>query len=115
MIYTELNMLVFFGFMKMCKLIPTWSWLIFFVHFGVWKYLVLAPWVVHSIWSFVTKEESQRDLSNLLIFPFLLWRMLHNQIWISISRHRTASGKNRIVDKTIEFEQVDRESNWYII
>ncbi|WKA05181.1 hypothetical protein VitviT2T_023161 [Vitis vinifera] len=38
--------------------------------------------------------------------------MLHNQLWISLSRHRTAKGNNRIVDKGIEFEQVDRERNW---
>lgn len=59
------------------------------------------------------KDANERDVSNFLIFPFLLWRMLHNQIWISLSRYRTAKGKNRIVDKTIEFEQVDRERNWY--
>ena len=41
--------------------------------------------------------------------------MLHNQIWISLSRYRTAKGKNRIVDKGIEFEQVDRESTWSVI
>ena len=79
------------------------------------KYAVLAPWVAHSIYSNATKGESERDLTNLLILPFLLWRMLHDQIWISISRHRTANGKNRIVDKTIEFEQVDRESNWSVL
>ncbi|RVW66842.1 Protein ECERIFERUM 1 [Vitis vinifera] len=39
-------------------------------------------------------------------------RALHNQIWISLARYRTAKGNNRIVDKSIEFEQVDRESNW---
>ncbi|XP_019187912.1 PREDICTED: protein ECERIFERUM 1-like isoform X2 [Ipomoea nil] len=38
--------------------------------------------------------------------------MLHNQLWISLSRYRTAKGDNRIVDKGIEFEQVDRERNW---
>ncbi|KAK7815438.1 protein eceriferum 1 [Quercus suber] len=38
--------------------------------------------------------------------------MLHNQIWISLSRYWTAKGKNSIVDKSIEFEQVDRESSW---
>mgnify|MGYP004705746485 CR=1 FL=1 len=79
------------------------------------KYVVLAPWVAHSIYSYATKGESERDLTNLLILPLLLWRMLHDQIWISISRHRTANGKNRIVDKTIEFEQVDRESNWSVL
>ncbi|GMY22925.1 very-long-chain aldehyde decarbonylase CER1-like isoform X2 [Fagus crenata] len=55
--------------------------------------------------------EGERNF-YFLIFPFLLMRMLHNQIWISISCYRTAKGKNRIVDKGLEFEQVDRESNW---
>lgn len=89
-------------------LLTDWPW----TPLGRFKYVVLAPWVAHSIYSNATKGESERDLTNLLILPFLLWRMLHDQIWISISRHRTANGKNRIVDKTIEFEQVDRESNW---
>ena len=78
------------------------------------KYVVLAPWAIHAIYSFVVKDEKERDISHFLIFPFLLWRMLHNQLWISLSRHRTAKGNNRIVDKGIEFEQVDRERNWYI-
>ncbi|KAL8227926.1 hypothetical protein R6Q57_015510 [Mikania cordata] len=38
--------------------------------------------------------------------------MLNNQFWISLSRYKSAKGKNRIVDKTIEFEQVDRERDW---
>nr|GMD65177.1 protein ECERIFERUM 1-like [Ipomoea batatas] len=79
---------------------------------GSFKYVVLAPWVVHSVYSFVTSEESERDYTNFLIFPFILSRMVHNQLWISYSRHRTAKGKTRIVDKPIDFEQVDRESNW---
>ncbi|KAF5952704.1 hypothetical protein HYC85_010648 [Camellia sinensis] len=85
-----------------------WPW----KHLGSFKYMVLAPWVVHSIYSYMMKDEKERDLGNLLIFPFLMSRMLHNQIWISFSRYRTAKGTNRIVDKTIDFEQVDRESNW---
>lgn len=44
----------------------------------------------------------------------MMVRMLHDQVWITLSRHRTAKGKNRIVDKGIEFEQVDRESNWLV-
>ncbi|CAI9103412.1 OLC1v1001883C1 [Oldenlandia corymbosa var. corymbosa] len=47
-----------------------------------------------------------------VILPFLVLRILHNQLWISLSRYRTAEGKNRIVDKSIEFEQIDRERNW---
>lgn len=76
--------------------------------------MVLAPWIGQSCYSFVTKEGKERDYTNLMILPFLLSRVVHNLVWISVSRHRTAKGKNRIVDKTIEFEQVDRESNWYV-
>ncbi|KAI3444861.1 hypothetical protein Pfo_001526 [Paulownia fortunei] len=83
-----------------------WTWL------GNFKYVVLAPWVIHSTYSYMVKDRSERDLSYFIIFPFLLSRMLHNQIWISLSRYRTAKGTNRIVDKNIEFEQVDRERNW---
>ncbi|KAL0429396.1 UNVERIFIED_CONTAM: Very-long-chain aldehyde decarbonylase CER1 [Sesamum radiatum] len=77
-----------------------WTWL------GSYKYVVLAPWVIHSTYSYMVKDKSERDFSQFLIFPFLLSRMLHNQIWISLSRYRTAKGNNRIVDKNIEFEQV---------
>lgn len=76
--------------------------------------MVLAPFVAHSIYAFGTKGEGERDLCNLLILPFILSRMLHDQLWISISRHRTAKGNNRIVDKGIEFDQVDRERNWSV-
>lgn len=92
-------------------------WLTYFVLFYVWffggeKWVILAPWAAHSTYLFMMKDEEEKDLGYFLIFPFLILRMLHNQIWISVSRHRTAKGSNRIVDKGIEFEQVDRESNW---
>lgn len=78
------------------------------------KYLVLAPFVAHSIYTyFMSKDESQRDLVYIIILPLLLSRVIHNQIWISLSRYRTAKGNNRILDRSIEFDQVDRESNWY--
>ncbi|PHT49725.1 Protein ECERIFERUM 1 [Capsicum baccatum] len=84
-----------------------WTWL------GNFKYVVLAPFVANSIHSFfMSEDKGKRDIGYLIIFPFLLFRMLHNQIWISLSRYRTAKGDNRIVDKTIEFDQVDRERNW---
>ncbi|QCE04634.1 C-5 sterol desaturase [Vigna unguiculata] len=75
-------------------------------------YVVLAPWVVHSTYSLLVKDEKQRDLSTFLILPFLVWRMVHNQIWITLSRYRTAKGNGRIVDKGLEFDQVDREREW---
>ncbi|XP_058008231.1 very-long-chain aldehyde decarbonylase CER1 isoform X2 [Hevea brasiliensis] len=89
-------------------ILTDWPW----KNLGSFKHMILAPWAIHSTYSFMVKEKSERDLGYFLIFPFLLLRMLHNQIWISFSRYRTAKGNNRIVDKGIEFEQVDRESNW---
>ena len=62
----------------------------------------------------IVKGEGETDLVYFLTFPFLLVRMIHNQIWISISRYETAKGKNKIIDKSIEFEQVDRERNWSV-
>ncbi|EHA8587098.1 putative very-long-chain aldehyde decarbonylase GL1-6-like [Cocos nucifera] len=59
-----------------------------------------------------TKGWSETDWSYLAIFPSLLLRMLHNQVWISLARFQNARSKHRIVDKSIEFEQVDRERNW---
>ncbi|KAI3944084.1 hypothetical protein MKW92_005593 [Papaver armeniacum] len=108
-------------------ILTDWPW----KHLGSrFKYLVLAPWVVDSMYtalkmmikSIFTKEEALRGSNNNSrdygtriywnVFPFLLWRIIHAQIWISYSRFRTAKAKNRILDKPIEFEQVDRESNW---
>lgn len=76
---------------------------------------MITPFVAESVYSFMTKDEGERDLSNLLIFPFMLWRVLHNQIWISLSRFQTARSKHRIVQKGIDFEQVDREGNWSVL
>ena len=79
------------------------------------QYVILAPWVIKSTYSFFTSDDPEvRDFSTFLIFPFLLWRMIHNQIWISLSRYRTVKGNNRIIDKGLEFDQVDRERNWSV-
>ncbi|XP_049412100.1 very-long-chain aldehyde decarbonylase GL1-5-like isoform X3 [Solanum stenotomum] len=80
---------------------------------GNLKYLVLAPFACHSIYTFfMSKDESERDMFYILLLPLTLFRMVHYQIWISLSRYRTAKGNNRILDRSIEFDQVDRESNW---
>ncbi|GMJ09466.1 ECERIFERUM 22, ECERIFERUM 1 [Hibiscus trionum] len=86
-------------------ILTDWPW----KPLGSFKYIILAPMITETIYSFAVKE---RDVSALALFPFMLWRMVHNQIWISLSRYRTAKGSNRIVDKGIEFDQVDRERNW---
>ncbi|KAJ6723970.1 STEROL DESATURASE [Salix koriyanagi] len=87
-------------------ILTDWPW----KPLGSFKHVILVPWVVQNIYSFMVKDE--KDLSSFLIFPILLWRALHNQLWISLSRYRTAKGNNRIIDRGIEFDQVDRESSW---
>ncbi|GKV24458.1 hypothetical protein SLEP1_g34071 [Rubroshorea leprosula] len=89
-------------------ILSDWPW----QPLGKFKYVILVPSVLHSVYSFATKEENERDLFDFLVFPFLLFRVVHHQIWISLCRYVTAKGKKRIVDKGIEFGQVDRESNW---
>lgn len=79
------------------------------------QYVVLAPGFIYSIYQYIVRDEAERDTSSLVVIPLLLWRMIHNQIWISISRHRTAKGNARIVDKGLEFDQVDRERNWSVL
>ncbi|OVA10370.1 Fatty acid hydroxylase [Macleaya cordata] len=84
-------------------ILTEWPW----AHLGRFKY------VVYSFIPACGKEDEREwDMTYFLVLPILLWRMLHNQIWISLARSRTAKAKNRILDKSIDFEQVDRESNW---
>ncbi|CAH2071603.1 unnamed protein product, partial [Thlaspi arvense] len=76
---------------------------------GSFKYLLVAPFVMSSMHSYVTAEDEEKDLWRLMIVALLLWRIIHSQIWISVSRQRTVVGRRKIVDKhIIEFEQVDR-------
>ncbi|KAI9092969.1 hypothetical protein K1719_027492 [Acacia pycnantha] len=86
-------------------ILTDWPW----KPLGSFKYAILVPWIGHSIYSVTWSE---RHPYYYLIFPFLLLRLLHNLIWISVSRYLTAKGSNRIVHKGLEFDQVDRESNW---
>ncbi|KFK36660.1 hypothetical protein AALP_AA4G153400 [Arabis alpina] len=81
-----------------------WPW----TPLGSFKYLVLAPLVMDSIYSYATL----RDHEKLFIVAVTVWRIVHSQAWISFSRYRTAKGTKRIVNKSIEFDQVDRERTW---
>ncbi|KAM3408442.1 hypothetical protein ACQJBY_001527 [Aegilops geniculata] len=76
------------------------------------KYVVLAPWVAHGIQQVATKGWREADLAYLVILPSMMLRALHNQAWITVSRLQNARGKRQIVDRGIEFEQIDRERNW---
>ncbi|RWR74619.1 protein ECERIFERUM 1-like protein [Cinnamomum micranthum f. kanehirae] len=87
-------------------LFSEWPW----KKLGNFKYVILAPWVAHSLYAFMT--DGEKDMLYMLIFPIHLWRWLHSQIWISFARFQTARTKHLIVSKGIDFEQVDRERNW---
>jgi len=80
-----------------------------------WQYAILGPWAIHGTYSFWAKEKGEREVFRFLILPFLVWRMVHSQIWISVCRYRTAKGAGRIVDRGLEFDQVDRETNWLVV
>ncbi|KAH9605865.1 hypothetical protein KSS87_005804 [Heliosperma pusillum] len=88
-------------------ILTSWPW----EALGNFKYVLVAPMIAHSMYSFITNPK-ETDISYVLISLLMFSRMLHNQVWISLSRYRTAKGNNLIVDKSIDFEQVDRERNW---
>ncbi|KAH7691050.1 aldehyde decarbonylase protein [Dioscorea alata] len=87
--------------------LTNWPW----QSLGNFKYLVLAPWVVDGAHK-AMKQGWDVDISYLAIFPSLLFRMVHNQLWISLSRFQNARSKHRILDRSLDFDQVDRERNW---
>jgi aldehyde decarbonylase len=76
------------------------------------QYLVLAPAVLQTVHRIVTKGWGDIDLVYASMLPALLLRLFLNQIWISLSRYHTARRKHIIVDRSLEFEQVDRERSW---
>uniref|UniRef100_A0A803NCG4 Uncharacterized protein n=1 Tax=Chenopodium quinoa TaxID=63459 RepID=A0A803NCG4_CHEQI len=78
---------------------------------GNFKYVLVAPGIIHSIYLYLARSD-ERNPFYLFVFFCMLWRMLHQKLWISLSRYRTAKGNNLIVDRSIDFEQVDRESKW---
>ncbi|XP_058079594.1 very-long-chain aldehyde decarbonylase GL1-4-like [Magnolia sinica] len=79
---------------------------------GSFKYVILAPFVGCSFYTYCMGKV-EMDLLNMMSIPLLLvWRWLHNQIWISLARFQTARSKHRILHRSIEFDQVDRECNW---
>ncbi|CAM0956844.1 unnamed protein product [Alopecurus aequalis] len=89
-------------------LFTEWPW----KRLGSFKYMVLAPWVVHGLHVVATKGWREADLGYIAILPSMILRALHNQAWITVSRLQNARGKRQIVERGIEFEQVDRERNW---
>ncbi|MQM23699.1 hypothetical protein Taro_056767 [Colocasia esculenta] len=86
-------------------LFTAWPW----QTLGNFKFLLLAPFVARSVYRFVNGEV---DLGHLTVIPVFLVRVVHALFWISWSRFQTARSKHRIVNKSLDFEQVDRERNW---
>ncbi|KAH7669752.1 aldehyde decarbonylase protein [Dioscorea alata] len=87
-----------------------WPW----QRLGNFKYALLVPFVGQSVYKFFRMRNNgeEIDMFNLAIFPIFLLRLLHSQLWISLSRFKTVQSKHLIVDKSLDFSQVDRESNW---
>ncbi|AQK55500.1 very-long-chain aldehyde decarbonylase GL1-6 isoform X2 [Zea mays] len=85
-----------------------WPW----QDLGNYKYALVAPWAVRSTYRFVRSGSGERDLLAFAVLPVLLLRLLYSQLWITVSRHQTARSRHRIVNKSLDFEQVDRERNW---
>uniref|UniRef100_A0A0D9XKH3 aldehyde oxygenase (deformylating) n=1 Tax=Leersia perrieri TaxID=77586 RepID=A0A0D9XKH3_9ORYZ len=92
-------------------LFTEWPW----KKLGSFKYMLLAPWVAHGWYEVATKGWRNADLGYLAILPSLILRVLHNQAWITASRLQNARGRRQIVRRGIEFDQVDRERNWYTL
>uniref|UniRef100_A0A0D9YSK6 aldehyde oxygenase (deformylating) n=1 Tax=Oryza glumipatula TaxID=40148 RepID=A0A0D9YSK6_9ORYZ len=52
------------------------------------------------------KKLGEKDVAYLSVLPFMLLRILHSQVWLTISRLMDARGnRRRIVERGIEFEQ----------
>ncbi|CAN6175349.1 unnamed protein product [Urochloa humidicola] len=87
-----------------------WPW----QNIGNYKYALVAPWAAVSTYMFVmTSGREEGDwLMSFLVLPVLLLRLLYAQLWITISRYHTARSNHRIVNKSVDFDQVDRERNW---
>ncbi|MCL7031160.1 hypothetical protein MKW94_028006 [Papaver nudicaule] len=66
-------------------------------------------WIVSPL--FFEDDSTKWDWSYFLTSPFLFWKVIHNQLRISYSRFRTSKSKNKILDKPIDFNQVDIENN----
>ncbi|KAJ6798626.1 protein ECERIFERUM 1-like isoform X1 [Iris pallida] len=78
---------------------------------GNFKYVLLAPWVARSMYKTIWGDGQDGNL-HLTVFPVLLLRLAYTQLWISLSRYQTAKTKHKIVNKSLDFDQVDRERNW---
>ncbi|PPD97193.1 hypothetical protein GOBAR_DD05792 [Gossypium barbadense] len=90
-------------------ILSDWPW----KSMGNFKYALVVPGAIYSTYSFIMcKDENERNWFMFLVLPFLVFRLIHYQLWISYSRYRTAKGNNRILDKSIDFDQVDRERSW---
>ncbi|KAF6145538.1 hypothetical protein GIB67_037571 [Kingdonia uniflora] len=84
-----------------------WSFL------GSYKYVVLVPLLGHAAHTlYGVTEPRNKDYGLLFPFYLLLSRLVHDQLWITLSRLQNARSKHRIQFKGIDFQQVDRERNW---
>mmetsp|Transcript_29501 Transcript_29501/g.94496 ORF Transcript_29501/g.94496 Transcript_29501/m.94496 type:complete len:185 (+) Transcript_29501:1895-2449(+) len=79
---------------------------------GDFKYLLYTPFVAAVAFGF---DDADNWAYHTLCIAAL--RYLQNWLWIVVSRTDAISGKHKIQDKPINYEQIDREDRWddYII
>ncbi|KAL2632944.1 hypothetical protein R1flu_004423 [Riccia fluitans] len=84
-----------------------WPW----QRLGSLKYVLFVPFAVKATYANVF---GGKDVDNwcLHILISTALRYLHGQAWMSLSRFYHVAGKYQIQQKGINFQQVDRESNW---
>ncbi|XP_024387740.1 very-long-chain aldehyde decarbonylase GL1-1 [Physcomitrium patens] len=78
---------------------------------GAWKYTLFLPFAAKAVQTnLLGGHEVDNWCFHMLLSSAL--RYLHGQAWMSLSRCHWLTGKYRIQTKGINFDQVDRESNW---
>ncbi|KAL4190491.1 hypothetical protein AMTRI_Chr07g75910 [Amborella trichopoda] len=85
-----------------------WPW----KKLGNFKYMVIVPCAIHAVYRIYGAQKQKRDHATIISLGLFLSRIIHDQLWITLSRFQTARSKHRIQSRGIDFEQVDRERNW---
>lgn len=89
-----------------------WPW----QSLGNFKYAIFAPFVAKAVHANLLNGHDADNWCLHMVVASAL-RLLHGQIWMSLSRWQYLIEKHQIQTKGIAFEQVDREERWddYII
>ncbi|CAI7773926.1 unnamed protein product [Closterium sp. NIES-53] len=82
-----------------------WRWM------GGFKYMILAPFLARAVHAHLYGGDDLDSWSLHMVLLALL-RFAHGNLWMAVARWPYLIDRYRIQKKGINFEQVDRESNW---